>query len=341
MLDWLIAKLQLALIAPIGPLYDFARDGGARFFWVYCLSGIIMAAYVYRKREPNTPFGDTLFSSEVWGSRSAINDYWILVLTSVMKLTVLSWAFLNWKPIAAWVASFLHSIGVEGTETDGHALMLGLLLTVTLFLVDDFLRWWLHYVMHKVPELWEFHKVHHSAEVLNFATSERIHPVELLITSAVIAIGMGVVNGVFIALFGDKLTVITVFGANAFLAFFNVAGGVLRHSPFWVSFGPRVERWVISPAMHQIHHSDNPAHFDKNMGGSLAVWDRLFGTIHIPNGREVEAFGIGAETVEFRSLAALYFKPITASIALLANRLRQFAGSFRRVRGPSDASASL
>jgi sterol desaturase/sphingolipid hydroxylase (fatty acid hydroxylase superfamily) len=339
MLDWLLAKLQTLLISPLAPLYAFARDGDSRFYWVYCLTGIAMAAYVYHKREPGTPFRDMLFDPEVWGSRSARNDYWILVISAALKLTVLSWAFLNWRAIAAWVADALRALGVEGTVTDGSALGVGLALTLTLFLVDDFLRWWLHYLMHKVPELWEFHKVHHSAEVLNFTTSERIHPVEIILSSAVIAIAVGVVNGLFIALFGDQLTLVTVFGANAFLVAFNLAGGVLRHSPFWVSFGPAVERWVISPAMHQIHHSDNPAHFDKNMGGSLAIWDRMFGTIHIPDGREVERFGIGAETSEFRSLATIYFKPIVASIELARRRL---AGSGSRIGGtgqPGDAQA--
>lgn len=339
MLDWLLAKLQILLLTPLAPLYAFAREGDSRFYWVYCLTGIVMAAYVYHKREPGTSFRDLLLDPVVWGSRSAQNDYWILVITAALKFTVLSWAFLNWRPIAAWIADTLRALGVEGTVTDGSALAVGLALTLTLFLVDDFLRWWLHYVMHKVPELWEFHKVHHSAEVLNFTTSERIHPVEILITSAVIAIGAGVVNGLYIAFFGDHLTLVTVFGANAFLVAFNIAGGVLRHSPFWVSFGPAVERWVISPAMHQIHHSDNPAHFDKNMGGSLAIWDRMFGTIHIPSGREVERFGIGGETPEFRSLATIYFKPFTASVGRARRRIASFAARLRGSAPPRDAEA--
>lgn len=342
MLEWLLAKAQLALLATLGPFFEFAADGNSRYFWVYCLTGIIMAAYVYRRREPGTPFADMLFNRHVWASTSALNDYAIVVIGWVLKLTLLSWALLHWQPIAAWVSSFLHWLGVQGTVTDANAVMLGALLTLALFLVDDFVRWWVHYLMHKIPELWEFHKVHHSAEVLNFATAERIHPVEVIITTFAMAIGVGIVNGIFIAFFGNQLTVLTVFGSNIFLAVFNIFGGVLRHSPFWISFGPRIERWVISPAMHQIHHSDKPEHFDKNMGGSLAVWDRLFGTIHIPNGREVEAFGIGPETVAFRSLATIYFKPITGSAALLATRVHDLLSRLPRLKSLSrttDASA--
>jgi sterol desaturase/sphingolipid hydroxylase (fatty acid hydroxylase superfamily) len=171
---------------------------------------------------------------------------------------------------------------------------------------------------------------------LNFATAERIHPFEVVLTSLLIGLTFGVVNGLFIGLFGDTLTPITVFGANVFLVVFNIFGGVLRHSPTWISFGPKIERWVISPAMHQIHHSSDPRHYDRNMGGSLSVWDRWFGTIHIPNGREIESFGIGEETKDFRSLGVLYFRPFVKSAELLGARLARFKEQ-RKSRRPAEA----
>ncbi len=203
---------------------------------------------------------------------------------------------------------------------DNTAVMLGIVLTITLFVVDDFLRWLVHFASHRIPELWEFHKVHHSAEVLNFATAERHHPVDVIINAAVLTTGYGIVNGLFIALFGDQVTVSAIAGANIFLVAFNIAGGVLRHSPFWITFGPNVERWIISPAMHQIHHSDKPEHFDRNMGGSLAVWDRMFGTLHIPRGREIEGFGIGEETRDFRSMEVIMFRPFVSAAKLFRKR---------------------
>jgi sterol desaturase/sphingolipid hydroxylase (fatty acid hydroxylase superfamily) len=102
---------------------------------------------------------------------------------------------------------------------------------------------------------------------------------------------------------------------------FNIFGGVLRHSPVWLSFGPTMERYLISPAMHQIHHSEKVEHFDKNMGGALAIWDRMFGTHYIPNGREVDKFGIGEETQDFRSLAVIYMRPFSRSYQMVKDRL--------------------
>lgn len=320
MLDWINETCRLLGVAALLPIYEFFTDPTSRYYWLYCVTGLLIAAFVYKRHKEVKSFRETLADREVWTSQSAINDYIIVVITPMLRLTILSWATINWQHVKNFVVSGLTAIGVSGTVNDSTAVILGIVLTITLFVVDDFLRWLVHFTFHRVPELWEFHKVHHSAEVLNFATAERHHPVEVVVSGAVLTIGYGVVNGIFIALFGDHITVTTVAGANIFLVAFNIVGGVLRHSPFWISFGPKVERWVISPAMHQIHHSDKPEHFDRNMGGSLAVWDRMFGTLHIPRGREIEGFGIGEETRDFRSLEVIMFRPFAACAQLLRKR---------------------
>jgi sterol desaturase/sphingolipid hydroxylase (fatty acid hydroxylase superfamily) len=333
MIDWLTGLASNAATGLLWPLYEFLSDGNSRYFWLYCAAGIAISIYVNHRASAQHPGAQPLFAREVWLGRSPTNDYVVLVLGSVLRLTVLSWAFINWRVIAEFVVALLRTAGVSGEVEDMTAIGLGMAMTITLFLVDDFVRWYVHYLMHRVPELWEFHKVHHSAEELNFATAERFHPLEVVLTSLAGAVSFGLVNGLFIGLFGDKLTVTTVFGANLFLVLFNIAGGVLRHSPVWVSFGPAIERWVISPAMHQIHHSSRPEHFDKNLGGSLAVWDRWFGTLHIPQGREIEGYGIGSETRDFRSLGVIYFRPFARSASLFASRLRPLLAGVRNGAG--------
>ena len=320
MIDWIGDTAVRLLVGAVYPVKEFLFDGSSRYFWLYCLTGLLIAAYGYRKHGEAREFEAALKDKNVWASQSALNDYVIMVVSPMLRLTVLSWTVLNWKTVSAFTVSTLTSFGVAGTVTDGNAVALGALLTLVLFIADDFLRWYTHYLFHCIPELWEFHKVHHSAEVLNFATSERHHPFEVVTTAAMLAVVHGVINGLFIWSFGNKLTVATIAGANIFLFVFNICGGVLRHSPFWISFGPRVERWIISPAMHQIHHSDKEKHFDRNMGGSLAIWDRMFGTLHIPQGREVEAYGIGPETADFRALDVIYFRPFTAAYGHLQRR---------------------
>lgn len=302
---------------PFMALFDIAGSGNVRYFWLYILTGLVIGYLAHRLSGDKRAFGAVLFARDVWLSRSALNDYGIVIINPVIRFLCITWVVTNLHAIVAAGGALIRDAGVSGSANDGATLALGGLLTLVLFIVSDFLRFGLHYLEHRLPVLWEFHKVHHSAEVLNFATADRIHPMELLFTGCGMAIGMGLVNGAFIAAWGDQLTVATVAGANIFYVFFNIIGGVLRHSPVWVSFGPRIERWIVSPAMHQIHHSEDPRHFDSNFGGSLAIWDRMFGTLYIPDGREVESFGLGSETVEYRSLSALYILPFVKAWRIL------------------------
>lgn len=306
-LSELSLKVVLGLILPI---YDALFSGSVRFFWLYFLAGLVMAAIWHRRQKQTDPFYARLLDVQIWTSPSARNDYFVLLINSVFRILLLSALLSHLNVIASWTTEFLRFVGVRGTQTGTNSLLAGLALTLTLFIARDATRFYMHYMMHKIPALWEFHKVHHSAEVLNFFTAERFHPVEVLISSTLMVTVTALVNGIFIALFGDHLTPLTVAGANAFWVLGNVFfGGILRHSPYPISFGPVLERWFISPAMHHIHHSDKPEHFDRNMGGTLTIWDRMAGTHLIAAGQKVEGFGIGEETPAFRSLSEIYFRP--------------------------------
>ncbi len=299
------------------PLVEIGTSATSRLYWPFIVIGLLIACVIYTRRHGGTAFYDYLFSRDTWLSPSARNDYAVIFINPVILLLVSSWLFVNGEALTGLIASFLSALGLGGEAGSLGQTLLGFALTVTLFVVDDFIRWFGHYLHHRIPFLWEFHKVHHSAEVLNFITAERFHPVELLIMSALGATSVALVNGVFIGLWGNQLSVVTLAGANVFWVFANIIGGVLRHSPFWVSFGPKVERWLVSPAMHHIHHSDDPRHYDRNLGGTLAVWDRWFGTIYIPEAEEKLTYGIGPETREFRPLTAIYLRPLKNAAAML------------------------
>ena len=57
--------------------------------------------------------------------------------------------------------------------------------------------------MHRIPALWEFHKVHHSAEVLTPITFYRSHPVDMLVQTVAEALASGIVTSVFLYVFGS------------------------------------------------------------------------------------------------------------------------------------------
>ncbi|MDP2356719.1 MAG: sterol desaturase family protein [Beijerinckiaceae bacterium] len=70
-------------------------------------------------------------------------------------------------------------------------------------------------------------------------------------------------------------------------------------------------RILLSPAHHQVHHSVDPKHHNRNMGACLAIWDWLFGTLYVPaREREVSKFGLGDEVTEPHDAVAALFEPI-------------------------------
>jgi sterol desaturase/sphingolipid hydroxylase (fatty acid hydroxylase superfamily) len=168
------------------------------------------------------------------------------------------------------------------------------ILTLALFLAYELSYWLDHYLSHKVPFLWEFHKVHHSAEVLSPLTNFRVHPVDTLVFYNITALVMGATGGLVNYWLGKTTQQFTIANSNILTLIFFFLIGHLQHSHFWIAFTGLWGRLFLSPAHHQIHHSTNPMHFDKNLGLCLGIWDWLFGTLYVP-GRKREKLSFGIE----------------------------------------------
>jgi len=156
-------------------------------------------------------------------------------------------------------------------------LLIAAVFTAVFFVAEDLSRFLLHRAMHRIPFLWRYHKTHHSAQILTPLTLHRVHPIEICLYYMRGVLVFGIVSGVFIYVFGSKLSALDILGVDALGFLFNMVAANLRHSHIWLSFG-RFERFFISPAQHQIHHSTASEHHDTNFGTCLAVWDRLFGS---------------------------------------------------------------
>jgi sterol desaturase/sphingolipid hydroxylase (fatty acid hydroxylase superfamily) len=185
--------------------------------------------------------------------------------------------------------------------------------TIVEFAMVDLGYWFGHYLMHRVPALWEFHKVHHSAEVMTPLTELRQHPVEMVLMPNTISFAGGVAIGALTYLFGEAHA-LSVLSNNVMLVTFFVTISHLRHSHAWLPFTGWLGRILHSPAHHQIHHSTDPKHFDKNLGFALSIWDWLFGTLWIPRPDEKVAFGLGAESEEFHTLSGSLVKPVFRAV---------------------------
>jgi sterol desaturase/sphingolipid hydroxylase (fatty acid hydroxylase superfamily) len=280
----------------------------SRSYWPYLACSALFAVIILnmeRQIRGELPAHLQSFGGESWLSRSAVNDYGLILINALIFTLVFSLFVPNIMPWAELLAAGLPHLAAQSTWWTPW------LLTLCLFLVDDFVRYIGHYLEHRLPCLWELHKVHHSATVLNFLTAERHHPLSTLYFGLLMSVAIIATNVVFLLVFAEKISIITWLGGNIFWVLSNFLGGTLRHSSVWLSFGPHIERWLISPAQHQIHHSNDPKHFDRNFGGTLAIWDRLFGTLYTTSrNREILTYGLGDETQRYASLYALLAVPL-------------------------------
>lgn len=132
-----------------------------------------------------------------------------------------------------------------------------------LFVVVDLVYYVEHLCSHRVRILWASHSVHHSGERMIATTALRLPWTPLL--SGVFLFYLPVVWIGF-----DPVWVYTMVSANAAYQFF-VHTELVPHVR-WLE-------WVLdTPSSHRVHHASNPEYIDKNFGGTLMIWDHLFGT---------------------------------------------------------------
>ena len=122
----------------------------------------------------------------------------------------------------------------------------------------------------------------------------RVHPVEHILYFLRGLLVFGVTSGVFIWMFSGKLTALQVLGVDMFGFLFNFFAANLRHSHIWLSFG-KFERFLVSPAQHQLHHSAE--HNFANLGSILSVWDGIMGTRLLAQNKQKIHFGLKVKSV--------------------------------------------
>lgn len=284
-------------------------------FWGYLASATVIAVIVYLVRRPPGRAGVAGFVTFVLppspARRRAWHDVAILVVNSVaysvLFLPIVQ-AISSGVGEGVWQQLFTR-FGAVDPPLSGTAARVAM--TLAALVVADLAFFVSHSLQHRVGLLWEFHKVHHSAETLTPFTAWRRHPIDVMIDTSLSSVALGTFYGVSGWLSGGALSAYTILGVNTILFCFLILGFNLQHSHVWLSFGP-LDRVFVSPAMHQLHHSNDARHFGKNYGNVFALWDGLFGTLCRPQrAPEPVQFGLGAgENHEYRSLVRLYLWPL-------------------------------
>jgi len=307
-----INELKEAFLMP----FNYLILPQKRVFILYLFTSLLMAFFVYRKTKSKKNFIEFLFNKKVWWSNSSKTDYLVLLTNSFVKIFLIApFVFLG-----IYMQNQINYFLIEAFGVFEYSISKTIIIisyTITVWLVGDFASFYLHYLMHKIPFFWQFHKTHHSATVLNPFTQYRIHPVELFLTNMKGLLVYGVVTGLFFYLGNGKVGTITFIGVNVFKFFFLFLGSNLRHSHVKFKFKNSLEYVFISPFQHQIHHSDAEEHFNKNLGSQLAIWDWFFGTLVRSENVNKIQFGLGKkENKDFNSFWKTLFSPFRKALKL-------------------------
>lgn len=289
-----------------------------RVYFIYIFSSVILAYLVYKRTRIKSSFFNYIFNKKVWWTKSAFVDYSLFFFNSLIKtLFIIPYIFLSLY-IAFYINDFL--LQCFGFIKDPLSKTQTIILyTFSLTIINDLFSYLTHYLMHNIPFLWEFHKIHHSATSLNPITQYRIHPLELVINNIRSIIVFGIVTGIFDYISSNQINKLLFLGVNVFSFLFYILGANLRHSHVKLSYPRILEYFLISPYQHQIHHSIRKEHYNKNLGSKFAIWDWLFGTlVHSGDKRKIR-FGIIDTNQKYNSVwYNLYapFKNISRKIIL-------------------------
>lgn len=194
---------------------------------------------------------------------------------------------------------------------------------IALFFLVEFVYYWHHRASHTVRWLWATHSVHHS-------------PTRFNLTAAIRLGWTGAISGHFLfyvplALIGfHPLAIAAVLGANLAYQF-------LIHSELAPRLGPL--EWVLNtPTHHSVHHACNDACLDKNFGGTLIIYDRLFGTFAAPPEDEPLRYGlVGREPSN--NPVTIVFGEWVAMLRDLRNAKSGLAGWLPVLFGPPRAKS--
>ena len=197
-------------------------------------------------------------------------------LVSSMMVQMLTWlsfipantllAITSWTEFRAWVASLPFAVQF-----------------IAIMFLTDLVQYWVHRLFHRIPALWRFHAVHHSAQAMDWIAGARMHFLEILALRGTTVIPMIVLG----------------FSQDAVNAYILVVYlyATFVHSNLGWKFG-FLEKLLVTPRFHHWHHGIEKEAIDVNFAVHFPFFDKIFGTHHMPeNGRWPEGYGIGGHPV--------------------------------------------
>lgn len=229
-----------------------------------------------------------------WGLFKGNNTYRvndsINSLSMGLLSTVTKFVFLNIGALVFAKISQQYAIWAFDINAIGHWLLA--------ILLYDFLYYWFHRISHERQFFWASHVVHHQSEDYNLSTALRQTSTSFLTTWVfyIPCFFLGMPISMFVSI--ASLHLIYQFWVHT------------QHIPKLGVF----EWFMVSPSNHRVHHAQNPDYIDKNYGGLLIIWDRLFGTFKAEDEKQEAIYGI---RVPLQS-----WNPIWGNLHIFAGMLR-------------------
>lgn len=310
----LLAKKAAAI--SLTPL-TFPIFPAQRIYWLYLLSALTLAIAVYllrgRARHKFSLGGlfRFCFPGDIYLHPSSLLDYRFFLLNTILKVLSLGLFAIQAGFIIALTAHGLEILGLTAHPVLPGGVLGSLCYTILSLILLDLGIFLSHWMQHRFWFLWEFHKVHHSAQRLNPITVYRMHPIDTLLSNFLTAVLMGVGAGLWLFWSTGGVSVFMVYGLNIGVFLFYLSGNPLRHTQIWLPYTGWLGRVLVSPAHHQIHHSTDAAHFNKNLGFIFAFWDIAAGSFVMPEKQDQNLnYGIGhGEDAAYSSVWQLYMLP--------------------------------
>ncbi|MFM2388616.1 MAG: hypothetical protein RLZZ437_171 [Pseudomonadota bacterium] len=257
--------LGVARIDPVG------TPGVGIFFGLdFFVLNLVFLGFIFIPLERLVPHRpeQTLFRTE-W--REDLFYY----LISSMMVQVLS--YLTLAPSGAILAKA--DLAATRNFLGGLPLVVQIIL---IMLLTDFVQYWLHRAFHRVPALWRFHAVHHSAQTMDWIAGARMHFLEVVILRAVTATPMFVLGFTEVALQAYILIV---------YVYSSILHANIRIEPKWIT------PILATPRFHHWHHGIEKEAIDVNFAIHFPIYDRLFGTHYMPGDAWPSGYGIGGHPV--------------------------------------------
>ena len=270
----------------------------------------------------------TVFQTQVYQIYEAYGFYFLVLILAIGAWEIASRIYrrkLSWHyvldsissiatlPLIGVMAYLATLIGIGSIYSVGNVIYeqyaiyqagwsIGSVLLV--LLATDFWYYWEHRGFHRINVMWATHTVHHSSDFINIPMAYRFGPLDSFFT--------GLIHLPLTLFFDPALVLIGIVANQIYQAWIHT--DAIKKMPAWFEF------LFNTPSHYRVHHGRNEQYIDKNYGGCLIVWDRIFGTFE-PEDEPVE-YGITKPlktqdpvTVLFHGLWRLAVKLTTARSA--------------------------